>query len=770
MAWAWYDTDWLYFVKVTVDHTKVPNTDQLNYPALITEANMPAAFWRHVKADGTDIVVTSSDGATKLKRELVSIDTAGKKMELWVKIPTLSESVDTVLYLYYGNAAASETNDVETWNDNFKLITHMEDDPDASHVMDSTQYGNDGTKTAADEPLEVGGKIGKGQESDGFDDQIQFPYSALLQPDAVHIGFWIKLTEDPNCDGLNNWRWILSVSGVFFNGPCFLILEQSRSVNFTVRVGGVTYRTIGGVFSSEILTVDEWTHLSYGYDPVTGDGYAYKNFVLSRSGQMVLGGGVLDDTIGAGWRISNERFSPCPNESGSISAVFDELHISDIIHDTDWIDTRGNNQDDPASFYSVGAEFSYLFPFIITPLTSDEVKAGLTSDEIVADLTGEEVKAGLTTDGLWNWLSGWDKRIKIILDHEDIDAALTNFPHLVYLSASSGHSNKDMSCVFDELGSDANRKKIAITKADGITQCYVEIEKWDDANEKAWLWVKVPSVASGADTELYLYYDSTHADNNAHVGITNSAVAENVWDPDFLMVQHQAGDSSPIRDSTSNDIDMTEGGDPTYLQVGPIDGEIDYDGNDYHLSAINVFDAIVGTDKGTMSLWIKTTDSDAVNAMVVLSIEGAYMINFRPGEGGLLKTYWSGTQADAARTTTQINTGAQFYIVSTYDGANQRVYVNGVLETTDACNLYDITGLNRATGLGSHYTGTFNINANIDDVRVSKTDRSAAWIKASYESGRDHLNNFGVEQLLPSPLSVILPVNLTSSEVKVSLR
>ena len=84
---------------------------------------------------------------------------------------------------------------------------------------------------------------------------------------------------------------------------------------------------------------------------------------------------------------------------------------------------------------------------------------------------------------------------------------LSGFPVLVYLSVSSGIGSTDVSAVFDELTSDANRKKIAITTSDGTTQCYVEIERWDDANEKAWLWVKVPSVASGAETDLYLYYD-----------------------------------------------------------------------------------------------------------------------------------------------------------------------------------------------------------------------------------------------------------------------
>ena len=347
------------------------------------------------------------------------------------------------------------------------------------------------------------------------------------------------------------------------------------------------------------------------------------------------------------------------------------------------------------------------------------------------------------------WLSGWSYRVEITVDADDLDTPLTHFPVLIELSDSSGINGTDVTFIFDEV--EADNLKIAVTKADGITELYVEVEDWNNVTEKAYLWVSKSdwTISNTTDTIIYIYYDSEHANNNAYVGLTNSIVAENVWDSDFLMVQHQASASSPILDSTDNDIDMTEGGDPTYLQVGPIDGEIDYDGNDYHLSAINVFDAIVGTDKGTMSLWIKTTDEDGVNALISLSIEGAYMINFRSGEGGLLKTYWSGTQSDAARTTTQINTGDQFYIVSTYDGANQSVYVNGVLETTDACNLYDITGLNRATGLGSHYTGTFGINANLDEVRISKINRLASWIKASYETGRDHLITFGVEQTAP---------------------
>jgi len=41
------------------------------------------------------------------------------------------------------------------------------------------------------------------------------------------------------------------------------------------------------------------------------------------------------------------------------------------------------------------------------------------------------------------WLAGWDKRIKITIDHDDIDAALVNFPILIYLSGASGIGDID---------------------------------------------------------------------------------------------------------------------------------------------------------------------------------------------------------------------------------------------------------------------------------------------------------------------------------------
>jgi len=68
-------------------------------------------------------------------------------------------------------------------------------------------------------------------------------------------------------------------------------------------------------------------------------------------------------------------------------------------------------------------------------------------------------------------LADWgNDPITIEIDNSNIDSSLPNFPVLLYLSSSSGISDADVTAIFDDLGSDANRKKIAVTSSDGATQ------------------------------------------------------------------------------------------------------------------------------------------------------------------------------------------------------------------------------------------------------------------------------------------------------------
>jgi len=161
------------------------------------------------------------------------------------------------------------------------------------------------------------------------------------------------------------------------------------------------------------------------------------------------------------------------------------------------------------------------------------------------------IQVGISTEGMLSiglrqasanpdWLSGWDQRVKLSVDADDVSSNLTDFPILLHLSTSSGYNAEDISFIFDKLQSNANRFKIAVTKSDEITECYIEIEKWDDANEKADLWVKAPTVSNLSDSDFWFYFDADHADNTAYVGDAGSTISQSVWNSNFKFVNHLA--------------------------------------------------------------------------------------------------------------------------------------------------------------------------------------------------------------------------------------
>ncbi len=363
-----------------------------------------------------------------------------------------------------------------------------------------------------------------------------------------------------------------------------------------------------------------------------------------------------------------------------------------------------------------------------------------------------------------DWLGTWAYRVELTIDNTDIDDVLAGFPILVYLSASSGRNSDDVSFVFDELVADANRKKIAVTASDGETECYVEIEKWDDANEKAWLWVKVPAVASGADTILYLYYDVDHADNDAYVGDTNDAVAENVWDANFIGVWHMrdGADTSHIYDSTFNDNDGTkrDAAEPAITTSGKISDAQDFDGaNDYIGLAQNFM--ATPTDL-TMEVWFKTA---MAGAGVLVDVEGAYTMIVGWKTVGKIAAIADGSSANYVESGV-VNDDGWHHAVLVNDGNLSTLYIDGGSVDTAAETLYDIDTLARVSEIGAIWGASSNwFNGLLDEVRISSTDRGAAWIKASYESERDDLLDFGAEEEPAFPTVVTYNADVDGTNV-----
>ncbi|MFA5299365.1 MAG: hypothetical protein WC389_14340, partial [Lutibacter sp.] len=95
------------------------------------------------------------------------------------------------------------------WDANYVAVYHMNDNPDTSHIMDSTTNDYDGTKLSANNPLEADGDLGKKQTFSS--DYIEMPAAASV---ANLSTFSIEAFARPNPLSANNYIYGESNTGL----------------------------------------------------------------------------------------------------------------------------------------------------------------------------------------------------------------------------------------------------------------------------------------------------------------------------------------------------------------------------------------------------------------------------------------------------------------------------------------------------------------------------------------------------------------------------
>lgn len=175
---GWYNTDWTSRLTITIDHTKVAETRA--YPVLFTHDNVPEHFWSNVKNDGTDIVITSSDGETKIERDLVWISITDSVLVVRI-LATLSSSVDDVFYMYYGNPDGAETNSTTAYPSTLEMYIPCDEVETGAPatLYDRTSNDNDMTGVSIVQ-LSDPGNVGYIMTCDGTSDYAWAADSASL--------------------------------------------------------------------------------------------------------------------------------------------------------------------------------------------------------------------------------------------------------------------------------------------------------------------------------------------------------------------------------------------------------------------------------------------------------------------------------------------------------------------------------------------------------------------------------------------------------------
>jgi len=337
----WWDEAWQYRRTITIDHTKVSGELE-DFPLLIEIVD--SSFSGKTQLNGNDFVFTNINNV-KLDHEIEFYDSSTGRLIVWVKVPTLSSTTDTVLYMYYGNPdCGSQQNPTGVWDENYKLVMHF-DEREGIHY-DSTINGNNGTPRNG--VLQgVAGKIDGADTFDGSNDYVEVPHSNGLAgyTEGFTVSFWINLQNTAKRQTIlckyttsgDMRSWQIEYDPVYRpNNPFWFFASQN----------GITYSEW---WASFVPTAGVWYHVTIVWEPNKIPRFYINGVQVPTVGTSTTSS--IFNNVGTPLYIGRSIYS-----TRCFRGSLDEISISNVARSADWIFTQYNNQFNPATFYSVGAE------------------------------------------------------------------------------------------------------------------------------------------------------------------------------------------------------------------------------------------------------------------------------------------------------------------------------------------------------------------------------------------------------------------------------
>ncbi len=313
--------------KFIIESDSVSGSSNLtDFPVLISITDSDFAFNASPtvgtnNSNGFDIAFSAADGTTALDFELESYNSGTGEIVFWVRFPTLSTSIDTQFFIYYGDSGiTTDQSTTSTWDSNYQLVMHMDGGATES---DGTSNGNDGTENGTGGVATVAGQIGDARDFERADaDFIQVADDASIDITGnVTISFWFNQesaeTPDFVSKGIN-----LSYEAATRNG-----------IRTRFRKNGANTLTTSAA------------------NPLSNATWVYLNYVQSSSGMSIYQNGtiVASNTNTAAFIANNDPLY-ISRSADAVDGIMDEVRISNTDRSADWIITEYKNQLNPSTF------------------------------------------------------------------------------------------------------------------------------------------------------------------------------------------------------------------------------------------------------------------------------------------------------------------------------------------------------------------------------------------------------------------------------------
>jgi RHS repeat-associated protein len=739
---------------ISIDHTKVPNTDQTNFPVLFSGAYSYLATSANggqvTNANGYDIIFTSdAAGASPLAYERESYNASTGAVTYWVRVPTVSHTADTLMYMFYANSSvtADQSNTTAVWDSNYKGVWHLGTGNNLT-VADSTS--NAFTLINNNSVSATAGEIGEAASFNGSSSYLSNSSLSINAGSSITISYWNYVASN-NVQNASTFT-----IGASDNPNRIQAHDPWSDSNLYWDYG--SWSGGGRVNTNYSSYLGSWTYTAFEYDSSSNTHSVYLNGSLAASSvnSNVPTATQTGIDIGA-WPTGLY-------EHGNI----DDFRVSTIARSADWTATEYNNQSNPSTFSSVGADdctcpniagLSATSGLIGSSVTitgtnfgsvqgsSTVAFNGTTATATIWSATSISVtvptgaspgyvvvtESGIPSNGIdFKVTSGYSYFRAITIDHTKVpNTDQTNFPVLIsgtysYLATTANGGNVSSATGYDIIFS---------PDAAGSSILDFEQESYSSSTGAINYWVRVPAVSHSTDTVIYMFY------GNSSVS-TDQFNKAGVWDSSYALVSHLS-DSAPnttVADSTSNANTLTnQANTSNKTAAGKINNGLTYNGSSDYSGVANNSSLNIQSSAITLEVWAKPTNSTAASSerLIVKEVSGntypyvRYGL-FRATSGSSQLTFWISTGGFTNVSGGSTSAGTWTHAVGVYDGSTMTLYVNGSSVGT-ASQSGNIGASSTPLVLGADTEASMEyFNGILDEARISNIARSADWVATEY--------------------------------------
>ena len=675
------DVDWTAYAK-SFDITfpgYTGATTLTNFPVLVRLSAARNKFDYSKSANGYTLRFSDAEG-NLLSHEIDTLDTTGESL-VWVKVPLFN--ADTVITAHYGLTSgqppAVTASDV--WSADYVGVWHMKES--GVPLAESSGVSTPIDTAVAAVGFGYAGAIGNAVDMSGVTGGWANKMSAADDDDLDGFtDFTLEMWTRQEEWGSNNNPTLLSKrSGTdnAYNWCCREVGSQ-RAANMVLSTNGTSNADLNGNRACPVLGA--WTHQAFVRN--TGEDYI-KEFVSGTNSFTRNSYGTLP-IVSNSQRLafgSGINGYPFPGQ-------MDEVRISRVARSADWIKATSDCVTDEDF-----AEYTF-------PVENDWGKYSHKFSVTFTGYTGSET--------------------------------LTDFPVLVKIAQGSPNGFSYTDCLKQEGGD------LRFSDAEGNLLAS-EVDTWNP-NGVSLVWVKVPSL--NATTKITAYYGWESAP---------AVASSNVWANSYVGVWHMKENALPLAESSgiSTPISYKQGNVVLGYASGAIGAAVNCNGASSWFDVLRADDDddLDGFTAFTLEMWTKQAEgtwSTSSNPGMIekrpanntetsgnsyywyenKDKEGAAGALFYTGDAGTLR-YGTGNtvkpEPDAWTHQAFVRTtGANRHYYSYVGGAST---IEGTVANDDpvtASSSYLIIG---GSGKSAKFPGQ------IDEVRISRTSRSADWIKAT---------------------------------------